>query len=126
MATESVIDLAARIRRELPHFSSEQVEQLTAAIERLVASLQPEQVYVFGSQARGTPSPVSDTDLLVVVPTSDEPGHRRHQHAYAAMGWSGLPIEVIVLTRDEFASRLPAAASLPATVVREGRLLYAA
>jgi predicted nucleotidyltransferase len=126
VATESALNLAARIRRELPSFSAEQVDQLADALRRLVVSLHPEQIYVFGSQARGTASPASDVDLLVVVPASDEPGHQRDQRAYAALSWPGLPIEVVVLTREEFAARLPAAASLPATVAREGRLLYAA
>ncbi|HEV2124592.1 MAG TPA: nucleotidyltransferase domain-containing protein, partial [Chloroflexota bacterium] len=92
----------------------------------LVERLQPERVYVFGSQARGTAGAESDVDLLVVVPESDEPGHQRDQAAYAAMGWHHLPIELMVLTHEEFESRLPALSSLPATVMREGRLLYAA
>ena len=118
--------LEDRIRRELPHFSDAQTERLAEALRRLVGALRPERIYVFGSQARGTARPGSDVDLLVVVPHSDEWGHRRDQLAYAVMGWPHLPIEVIIRTRGEFEARLPALTSLPATVVREGRLLYAA
>jgi predicted nucleotidyltransferase len=120
------IQIENRIRHELPHFSAEQRRHLATAVDRLVGALHPECVYLFGSHARGTARSDSDVDLLVVVPRADEPGHRRDQMAYAAVGWQQLPIELMVLTRDEFDRRLPARASLPATVVREGRLLYAA
>ncbi len=118
--------LHAHIRRELPQFSPEQAEGLTHALGRLIEAFQPERIYMFGSQARGDATPNSDIDLLVIVAQSDEPGYRRDQAAYAAMGWQGVPIELLVMTRQEFDERLPARASLPATVAREGRLLYAA
>ncbi len=118
--------LAERIQRELPHLSPPQVEELAQAVQRLVQAFHPERIYVFGSQARGTPRPDSDIDLLVVVPSSNLPGYRRDQEAYQALGWHSLPLEIIVMTRAEFDERLPALASLPATVAREGRLLYAA
>jgi hypothetical protein len=38
----------------------------------------------------------------------------------------GVPKEVIVLTRAEFEAGRKVTCSLPATVLREGRLLYAA
>jgi predicted nucleotidyltransferase len=118
--------LTERIQRELPHLSLPQVEELAQAVQRLVQAFHPERIYVFGSQARGTPRPDSDIDLLVVVPSSNLPGYRRDQEAYQALGWHSLPLEIIVMTRAEFDERLPALASLPATVAREGRLLYAA
>jgi hypothetical protein len=46
--------------------------------------------------------------------------------AYAALAPLRLPLELVFMTRAEFDARAPAAASLPATVLREGRLLYAA
>jgi uncharacterized protein len=98
---------------------------LGQAVERLVAALSPEQIYLFGSQARGDATDDSDYDLLVVVAHSDEPSYRRAQVAYHALWGVRLPLEVVVFTRAEFDYQLPALASLPATVVREGRLLYA-
>jgi uncharacterized protein len=98
---------------------------LKQAVERLVAALSPEQIYLFGSQARGDATDDSDYDLLVVVAHSDEPSYRRAQVAYHALWGVRLPLEVVVFTRAEFDYQLPALASLPATVVREGRLLYA-
>ena len=99
---------------------------LVEAVRRLVEALRPERIYLFGSQARGEATGGSDFDLLVVVPSSDEPPHRRAQRAYHVLWGVGVPLDVLVLTRGEFARQAPVVASLPATVVREGRLLYAA
>lgn len=40
---------------------------LTEIVRRLVQALQPEQVYLFGSHARGDATAESDYDVLVVV-----------------------------------------------------------
>ena len=122
--------LLERIHRELPHLPEEAAQELAGILARLVAALGPERIYVFGSQARGTAGPNSDLDLMIVVPESDLPGHRRDQEAYRVAYPETvrcrLPVEILVFTREEFESRLPAVASLPATIVREGRILYAA
>src|SRR5690349_13267492 len=99
---------------------------LGEAVQRLVATLHPERIYLFGSRARGDAQPGSDYDLLVVVPQSDRPSHQRAQLAYGAMFGVGIPMDILVLTRAEFASQERVVASLPALVLREGRLLYAA
>ncbi|MBI2939103.1 MAG: nucleotidyltransferase domain-containing protein [Chloroflexi bacterium] len=99
---------------------------LAEIVRRLVEAYQPERIYLFGSVARGEAGPDSDYDLLVVVPASDLPGYRRDQLAYRALRGVRAAKDVLVWTRDEFECRLHLPASLPATVVREGRLLYAA
>jgi predicted nucleotidyltransferase/HEPN domain-containing protein len=105
--------------------ASDQVA-LAQAVERLVEALAPERIYLFGSQARGDATADSDYDVLVIVPSSDQPGYRRAQTAYHALRGVRLPVEVVVFTRAEFDYQLPARASLPATVAREGKVLYAA
>ncbi|MCC6987256.1 MAG: nucleotidyltransferase domain-containing protein [Anaerolineales bacterium] len=42
---------------------------LPPAIERLVSTLDPEMIILFGSYAYGKPTPDSDVDLLVVMKT---------------------------------------------------------
>lgn len=100
--------------------------RLADAVRRLVDALHPRQIYIFGSQARGDASEDSDFDLMVVVDDSDEPQYRRAQYAYGFLYGVGIPLDVFVYTREEFDWLVPAAASLPAAVQREGRLLYAA
>ncbi len=99
---------------------------LNEIVERLVALLHPESIYLFGSKARGEAGPDSDYDVMVVVAKSDLPGYRRDQLAYRALSGIRVAKDVIVLTHDEFESRAHLPASLPATVLREGRLLHAA
>jgi uncharacterized protein len=41
------------------------------AIDRIVEVLHPEQIWLFGSRARGTAGPESDWDLMVVVPDAE-------------------------------------------------------
>jgi predicted nucleotidyltransferase len=109
------------IRAAIPHLVGDQARELTRVVNQLVATFHPERVYLFGSQARGTPRPDSDIDILVVVPTADQPTYR-----LAALAPLGLPVELLFMTRREFEERALAAASLPARVLSEGRLPYAA
>lgn len=76
------------------------------------------------SQGRGVPE--SDYDLLVVVHERVGPGREMGQRANAARWRGGAPIDVVILTTEYVTEMLGAAASLQATVEREGRLLYAA
>lgn len=95
-------------------------------VDRLVRALTPERIYLFGSMARGDSGPDSDYDLLVIVPQASEPGYRLAQKAHTALWDVGTAVDVLVWGREAFDSRLHLKASLPSTVVREGRLLYAA
>ncbi len=101
-------------------------DPLAEAVRRLVAALHPDCIYLFGSQARGDATTDSDYDLMLVVPRSDMTRMARMQEAHRALGYVGVPIDVLVWTREEFARALPVVASLPATIVREGRVLYEA
>ena len=119
-------ELELRIRDELPHLPSHVVADLARLVDRLVVAFRPERVYVYGSQARGEATADSDVDVMLVVAASHLAPHQRDQEARRALGLYSLPLDVVVWTRDEFDQRAGAAASLPATVQREGRTLYAA
>jgi predicted nucleotidyltransferase len=119
-------ELEDRISRELSHLTAEEMDSLACIVERLVGAYQPERVYLFGSKARGDAGPDSDFDLLVVVPDEAPADRKRSRLAYEALRGTGTAADVLVWTRGAFDSRLHLAASLPATVVREGRLLHAA
>jgi predicted nucleotidyltransferase len=99
---------------------------LAEIVSRLVGVFAPEQIYLFGSHARGEAGPDSDYDLLVVVRSSILPRYRRDQAAFEALRGVGVAKDVLVLTHDEFARQRTVICSLPATVEREGVLLYAA
>jgi len=105
--------------------AAQEQQALHEAVRRLVETLSPERIYLFGSQARGDADEDSDFDLMVVVPSSDRTRYEREVEAYHAVWEVPIPAEVLVWTRDEFEGQSAAVASLPATVLREGRLLYA-
>jgi UTP:GlnB (protein PII) uridylyltransferase len=99
---------------------------LPEIVRRLVAALQPERIYLFGSHARGEARQHSDVDSLVVVPGSDQPGYRRDRAAYHALWGVAAAADVLVWTRQEFEHGLRIRTSLSSSVQRTGRLLYAA
>lgn len=99
---------------------------LAEIVRRLIAAYRPERVYLFGSQARGDAGPDSDYDLLIVVP-DDAPAERRDSKlAYEVLWGVEGGADVIVWEKSRFERRSRVVCSLPATVLREGRLLYAA
>lgn len=95
-------------------------------LRRLVDAYQPWRVYLFGSHARGEAGPDSDYDVLLVVADDAPPERQRSRVAYEALWGTGTAVDVVVWTRSRFEKRLHLPASLPATVVREGRLVHAA
>lgn len=100
--------------------------RLAEIVRRLVQAYEPERIYLFGSYARGQAGPDSDYDLMVVVPDSAPPERRRSRLAYQALRGTGIAADVLVCTHGYFESRLHVRPSLPATIAREGRQLYAA
>ncbi len=99
---------------------------LDEIVRRLVDAMRPERIYLFGSRARGDHREDSDYDLLVVLRSSDLPPHKRDQAAYRHLKGVGAAKDVLVWTADEFDARTSVVTSLPATVLREGRQVYAA
>jgi predicted nucleotidyltransferase len=99
---------------------------LAEAVQRLVRACEPERIYLFGSAARGDAGPDSDYDFMVVVPDAAPPDRKDCGRAYLALRGLGIPKDVLVWTRSAFEEQLRLRASLPSTIVREGKLLYAA
>ena len=101
---------------------------LREIVQLLADAYHPLQIYLFGSKARGTAGPDSDYDLLVVM-SDDAPAKLRSSKlAYQSL-WGigvGKPTDVLVCPESWFRSRATVITSLPATVMREGKLLYAA
>ena len=119
-------ELEERLRRDLPHLTEEDLRALAKVVERLIEAYVPQRIYLFGSKARGDYGSDSDFDLLVVVPDTAPPDRKRSRLAYQVLRGTGTAADVLVWTHGAFESRLHLAASLPATVAREGRLLHAA
>ena len=98
---------------------------LAEIVRRLVEAYEPERIYLFGSVARGEAGPDSDYDLVVIVPDDAPPERRQSRLAYEALWGTGRAADVIVWTKMRFERRVGVVCSLPATVLREGKVLYA-
>jgi hypothetical protein len=99
---------------------------LAEVVRRLQQLYQPEKIYLFGSTARGESGPDSDYDLMVVVSDSTPVSLRDSGRAYKAIWRLGVATDGLVWTHSDFEDRLQLKASLPSTIGREGKLLYAA
>lgn len=114
------------IRTALPHLGTAEGADIVRIVDVLVQAFEPEAIYMFGSQARGTPSPHSDVDLFVVVRDAGAFPHHLAQEAYRLIGHHLVPLDIVFMSQPDFAWRSGVSTSLPATIVREGKLLYAA
>jgi len=99
---------------------------LRELVRRLVAAVQPTKIYLFGSRARGEALSDSDYDVLLLVKERAESPSELERDAYLALVGFGRAVDVIVMDEQFFERRSQALTSLPATVSREGALLYAA
>jgi len=97
---------------------------LQTATERLVAEFQPEQIWLFGSHAWGTPTDDSDVDLMVIVRDSNERPIRRMQRAHHCLGGMGFAKDIFVNTRAEFDRYRHLKAALSHKIFEQGKKLY--
>ncbi len=100
-------------------------DQLLKQITRhIVDSVHPERIILFGSYAWGRPDQTSDIDLLVVVSSSDFPGYKRARAVYRCLRDIIVPLDVMVLTRQEVERSVNIPSSLAYKIMREGNVLY--
>jgi len=98
---------------------------LDEIVRRLVAALQPETIYLYGSHAYGQPHEDSDVDLLVVLRETTRSGHEGAIEAYRALRGLYVPAEVKVVTRRAFERRAQWLSSVERVAKEKGRILYA-
>lgn len=99
----------------------DQASALDFIRDRLVAFLKPEEIWFFGSRARGDHRPDSDFDILVVLPDEAPLDHRR---AYEPVMASGLACDVVPCRRSDFMAERGEPGSISARAVTEGRQIY--
>ena len=99
---------------------------LQEAVRRLRAAYRPERIYLFGSVARGDAGADSDYDLLLVVGDDADAEQLDGGRAYEVLWGTGAAVDVVICTAGAFERKLSVPSSLPATAVREGKLLDAA
>jgi uncharacterized protein len=107
--------------------SSETEKLIKKMTEIIVREVDPKQVILFGSQARGTPRPDSDLDFLIIQDHPFGPGHtRRQQMARIWRQLAHFPIsqDILVYTPDEIEEWGQSKNHVIARALREGKLMY--
>ena len=96
---------------------------LPAAIDRIVQTLRPEKIILFGSYAYGDPSPDSDIDLLVIMKT-DLPPRQRYLSVSRLLRPRPFPVDILVKTPDEVQVALAKGDVLIREILSQGAVLY--
>lgn len=99
-------------------------EKAREAADRVARVLHPDRIILFGSLVWGQPNQDSDIDLLVIVPDSDQPPYRRAREAYRALHGLGVPVDILVATRQEVARAQQVASSLLKQALERGKVLH--
>jgi predicted nucleotidyltransferase len=100
---------------------------LQQMVQAIVREVDPEQIWLFGSRARGEGGPDSDVDLLVVEREPFGPGRSRWDEIsrlYSAIIPFRAPVDILLYSRDEVERYRGWMNHVVATVLGEGKLLY--
>jgi predicted nucleotidyltransferase len=91
---------------------------------RILETVQPQRVLLFGSSARGEYTKDSDLDVLVIV---QGPVHRRNlaQKINHNLHGIGMPVDVVVATEEDVAQYGEKLGTILRPALKEGRVLYA-
>ena len=102
-----------------------QNEFLPELVQQIVEAVQPLRIVLFGSAARGEMEPLSDIDLLVVMP---EGTHRRRtaQHLYRTISGVKAPFDLVVATSGDLERYRDNIGLVYRAIDEEGRVIYAA
>ena len=100
---------------------------LDRMIRTIVDEVDPEQVILFGSRARGDARPDSDVDLLVIESKPFGAGRSRHAEEVRlnrALAATPVARDILVYSRDDIEQWRGSLNHVAARAMREGRVLY--
>ena len=98
-------------------------ELIDEMVRRIVRTVHPEKIILFGSRARGEARPDSDIDLLVIADSS-KPRHQRAAPLYGAVSDILVAMDILVYTPREVEEWSKVSQAFVTTAVREGQVLY--
>jgi uncharacterized protein len=95
------------------------------AVQKIAAALNPQQIILFGSRARGDHKPDSDYDLLVVVDDEDDDEVMLTGLAYKTVRGQNLKLDVIVYAESEFNFSAKEQHDIVCYALDDGKVMYA-
>ena len=92
-------------------------------VDRIVASVDPRKIILFGSHAYGKPHVDSDVDILVIMESS-LPRYKRAVPIYNALAGLLVPKDVVVYTPEEIEAWVDVPQAFITSVMDKGKILY--
>lgn len=96
---------------------------LEVLLARIEEKYHPEQIWLFGSRARGDARPTSDWDVFVVVPDDTDERELDPMTVWRLQRGSGVPADVIICSAGDFRNAGDTVNTLSYVVSNEGVLL---
>jgi predicted nucleotidyltransferase len=100
--------------------TSKEIDRL---IQRIVARIQPQEVIIFGSYAKGTATIESDLDIFVITET-ELPMSLRADDLKPMLSQSLIPIDVHIYTPEEVEEYGKQQFSFVQSVLKSGKTLF--
>lgn len=100
---------------------------LDKMVKTIVDEVDPEQVILFGSRARGEAAADSDIDLVIVEAQPFAAGRDRRTEAmrlWRALAAFDVPTDLLIYSRDEVTYWRDSRNHVLARALREGKVLY--
>jgi predicted nucleotidyltransferase len=97
---------------------------LRTLLDRIEENYHPEQIWLFGSRARGDTRPTSDWDLVVVVSDGTDERALDPRIAWRLQRGSGVYADVIPCRASEFRADRTTVNTLAYIIAKEGVLIY--
>jgi predicted nucleotidyltransferase len=104
--------------------TSDDLGPLGPLLERIVARMNPEEIWLFGSRAEGRAGPDSDYDLLVVMPDGSPAPHLDVISAWTLVRGLDIPADIVPCTRAEFEEEKHEIDTLARAAFLRGRRIY--
>jgi predicted nucleotidyltransferase len=96
---------------------------INTIINRIVDTVHPEKIILFGSHARSAQKQGSDIDLLIIA-KSTEPRYRRSAPLYGVLSDIMVPMDILVYSPEEILEWSQVRQAFVTTALREGKVLY--
>lgn len=102
-------------------------ELIAPVVRSIVEAVDPEQVILFGSRARGDFREDSDVDLVVIEAEPFGPGRSRHREMVrllAVVSEFDVPVDVLVFSLDDVEYWKDSINHILARALREGKVVH--